>query len=117
MRKIDTLKKNYEFNNVLKSGQYYVRKHIIVYIKPNKKNKNFIGIAINTHICGAVGRNRIKRLIRESFYSVKNNLKQGYDIVFLWNKKTPIEYNCFFDIKEEIITSFEEAKILEKKVI
>lgn len=115
MRKIKTLKKNYEFNNVLKKGKYYIKKHIIVYIKQNKKNDNIIGIAVNTHLCNAVGRNRIKRIIRENYYSIKSNLKIGYDIVFLWNKKTEVDYNCFFEIKQEMIECFQEAQLLEKK--
>ena len=32
MKRIYTLKKNYEFKNVLKKGQYFVRKHVIIYI-------------------------------------------------------------------------------------
>ena len=63
MRKIDTLKKNYEFSNVLKKGEYFVKKHVTVYIEKNKINKNVIGIAVNTKTFGAVRRNHIKRLI------------------------------------------------------
>lgn len=114
MRKIITLKKNYEFNNVLKSGKYFVRKHVIVYIKPNKKKENVIGIAINNKLCSAVKRNRIKRIIRECFYSVKPKLKKGYDIVFLWNKKTEIDLNCFYDVKYEITNIFKEANLIEE---
>ena len=42
MKKIDTLKKNYEFKNVLTKGKFYSGKQIICYISKNKKNKNFI---------------------------------------------------------------------------
>ena len=115
MRKIKTLKKNYEFNNVLKQGKYYIKKHLIIYIKPNKLNYNVFGIAINTHLCNAVGRNRLKRIIRENFYLLKDDLKKGYDIVFLWNKKTMIDYNCFYEIKQEMKECFTEAQLLEKK--
>ena len=114
MKKIITLKKNYEFNNVLKNGKYFVRKHVIVYIKPNKKEENVIGIAISTKLCSAVRRNRIKRIIRESFYNIKPKMKKGYDIVFLWNKKTEINLNCFHNVNYEIIDIFKEANIIEK---
>ena len=33
MRKINTLKKNYEFKNVIKKGKYFVGKHIIIYLE------------------------------------------------------------------------------------
>lgn len=114
MRKVNTLKKNYEFKNVLKKGKYFVKKHVIVYINKNNKNKNVIGIAVNTKLCNAVKRNHIKRIIREAFYREEKKLKQGYDIVFLWNKKEPVQNINFHDIHNEIIQIFEEAKIIEK---
>ena len=88
MRKIKTLKKNYEFKNVLTKGKFYIGKQISIYVLKNNKKINVIGIAVSTKECGAVIRNRIKRLIRENYRIIKNELKQGYDIVFLWNKKT-----------------------------
>ena len=83
MRKIKTLKKNYEFKNVLSKGKFFVGKQVSVYVLKNRKNINVIGIAVATKKCGAVLRNRIKRLIRENYRILKNDLKQGYDIVFL----------------------------------
>ena len=110
MKKINTLKKNYEFSNVIKRGNYHVKKQIIVYITKNNKNKNIIGIAISTKLCNAVNRNKIKRIIRESYYREMKKIKQGYNIVFLWNKKEPIENICFQEVHKEIEEIFKETK-------
>ena len=114
MRKVNTLKKNYEFKNVLHRGKYFVRKHIIIYIEKNNKNKNVIGIAINTKLCNAVKRNHIKRLVRESFYIENRKIKQGFNIVFLWNKKESVNDINFHQIHQEIKEIFKEAKIIEE---
>lgn len=53
MKSILTLKKNYEFKNVLDKGKAYYGNQIIVYINKNKKEKNILGIAINTKLCKA----------------------------------------------------------------
>ena len=115
MRKIKTLKKNYEFKNVLDKGKVYYGNQIIVYINKNKKEKNILGIAINTKLCKANKRNKLKRLIRENYRLVNKFLKQGYNIVFLWNKKTDIKQADYFIIKKDMDNIFKKAKMLKNE--
>ena len=100
MRKIETLKKNYEFKYVLSKGNFYRGKFITVYIKENKSNKILIGIAVNTKLGKAVKRNNAKRLIRENYRLLKNDLKTGNNIIFLWNKNMDLNTANFFEIKK-----------------
>lgn len=112
MKKIKTLKKNYEFKNVLSKGKFFVGKYVIIYIKNNKKSENYVGIAVGTKAAKAVKRNRIKRLIRESYRLNKNNLKKGNDIVFLWNKNADFHKINFNIINTEIISLLNKAKMV-----
>lgn len=113
MRKLNTLKKNYEFKRVLNNGQYYYGKYIQFFIVKNKKDLNRMGIAISSKIAGAVERNKIKRLIRENYrILIRNNILKGYDFVFIWNKnKNPKEAN-YYDIKNDIENIFKRTGIL-----
>ena len=111
MRKLNTLKKNYEFKNVLTRGKYYSGKNLDIYIKKNNKDRNFIGIAVSTKVGKAVKRNRIKRLIRENYRLQKEKLIKGYDIIFLWKKNKEIQYATFENIKRDMNKIFKEAKI------
>lgn len=112
MKKILTLKKNYEFRYTLNKGKVYYGNQIIVYINKNKSDNNILGIAINTKLGKAVIRNRVKRLIRENYQIINNHLSQGYNIVFLWNKKTNIKQADYFEIKKDMQNIFKKAKML-----
>ena len=112
MKKIKTLKKNYEFKNVLSKGKFFVGKYVTIYIKNNKKNENYVGIAVGTKVAKAVKRNKIKRLIRESYRLNKNNLKKGNDIVFLLNKNADFHKINFNIINTEIISLLNKAKMV-----
>lgn len=112
MRKIKTLKKNYEFQNVLSKGKFYIGKQITIYITRNKLDSNVIGIAISTKTCNAVKRNHIKRLIRENYRLMKNDLEVGNNIVFLWNKKDSVKNANFYIIREDMKNLLKKANLL-----
>ena len=114
MRKIDTLKKNYEFKNVLDKGKFYRGKYITIYINKNKKEKNIIGIAISKKLGKAVKRNRLKRIIRESYRLQKDNLIKGYNIVFIWNKQANILNNTYKEVNNDIINLFSRAGMINE---
>ena len=117
MKKIDTLKKNYEFKNVLNKGKFYRGKYVTIYINKNKEEKNKIGIAISKKIGKANKRNRLKRLIRESYRLQKDNLKKGYNIIFIWNKQADILNNTYKNVSEDIIKLFNKAGIINEENI
>ena len=112
MKKTEMLKKNYEFKNVLNRGKYYSGNYIEVFIKKNKKNINFLGIAISSKAGNAVERNHLKRLIRENYKNVEGQMQTGYDIVFLWKKKRDIRRACYCDIQADFEKILKKAKII-----
>ncbi len=106
-----TIKKNYEFKRTLDKGKFYGSNTIQIFIKQNNKKINRIGIAISTKVGKAVKRNRIKRLIREVYRDNNKSIKQGYDFVVLWNKKTAIEEANYYNIKDSMKKILERAEL------
>lgn len=107
MRKTITLKKNFEFKNVFSKGKWIHGKYLVLYYKENKLEYNRIGVAVSKKTGKSVIRNRIKRLLRESYRQYGENIKTGYDIILLWkNKDVTVGFNSVFnDFKQLILKS------------
>ena len=115
MKKTEMLKKNYEFKSVLTKGKFFAGKEIEIFIYKNSKKRNLLGIAIGTKNGKAFQRNRAKRLIRESYARLENQLLDGYSLVVLLRKNFDINKLTFNGVFEEMRDIFEDAKILKEE--
>ena len=111
-KKIETGEKNYEFRKVLSKGKYYSGKNIEAYVlENNKKDCNFLGLAISVKTAKAVKRNMIKRLLRENYKILENNIINGVSIVFLWKKGIDTKNALFNNIKDDMNYIFDKANL------
>ena len=115
MKKTTMLKKNYEFRTVLTRGKCFREKEIEIFVIKNNKKRNFLGIAIGTKNGKAFQRNRAKRIIRECYTRLENQLIDGNSIVILMNKNCSIEEITVAEVLKEIQKILENAKILKKE--
>ncbi len=113
MKKIKTLKMNYEFKNVFNKGKYYIGKQVILYDLKNKYDYNRLGIAISSKLCKAVKRNKIKRKIRAVYQILEKDTTKGHDLVFIWNKNENIENLSYDVIYNDIKKMFSKIGILK----
>lgn len=77
------LRKNAEFRAVYRRGKSFSNNLLVLYVYRNRKNFNRLGISVSKKVGKSVIRNRIKRLIKESFRLNCDNFKTGYDLVFI----------------------------------
>lgn len=78
-----SIKLNKDFQRTYKKGLYKAGRFLVVYARPNNLEFNRIGIATGKRFGNSVQRNRVKRLIRESYRLTEERYKKGYDIVFM----------------------------------
>ena len=115
MKKTTMLKKNYEFKTVLTKGKCFREKEIEMFILKNNKKRNFLGIAVSTKNGKAFQRNRAKRIIRECYTKLENDLTEGNSIVVLMNKNYNIQNITFNEVLNEMDKIFKIANISKRE--
>ncbi|WP_094550027.1 ribonuclease P protein component [Petroclostridium xylanilyticum] len=83
MQKTVSLTENRQFKRIYDKGNSYANNLLVVYFLPNSSSEIRLGITVNKKLGKAVVRNRVKRLIKESYRLKEMYIKEGYDIVFV----------------------------------
>lgn len=76
MKKINIVKSNEDFNNIIKNGKLLKNKYYVIYYIDKKKDKYRVGISIPKKIGIAVVRNKIKRQLKNIIDNNKEKLKK-----------------------------------------
>lgn len=78
------------FKTIRDTGIRETRGPLTVWAIPNQLEHSRIGISIGRHAGIAARRNRIKRLLRESFRLMQHDLPRGYDLVIAVRAHSPL---------------------------
>jgi ribonuclease P protein component len=84
-RKRRRLSRSGEFERVYREGRSHASRHLVVYAFPRADDEEDprLGISVGRKLGGAVERNRIKRLLRDAFWSTAGELTPGHDFVIV----------------------------------
>ena len=110
--KIEKLRKNSEFRAVYRRGRSFSNSILVLYVFKNYKNKdiNRLGISVSKKVGCSVVRNRVKRLIRESYRLNKHEFKTGYDFIFI--ARTTINGSSYLEVEKCLIGLLNKFKLV-----
>ena len=82
----EILNNNRDFLALYKKGRFKASEYSVIYVKPNGRPYNRLGITAGKKIGNAVKRNRAKRLIRLAYSQCEIQIPVGIDIVIVARK-------------------------------
>ena len=105
MKKINIVKKNLEFNEIIKKGKKYYSDLFFVYILKNSFSYNRFGISVSKKVGNAVIRNKYKRRIKNIIDNTPISFNV-YDVVIISRPK--LKFSEYSDIENNIIKLMNE---------
>ncbi len=110
MQDPEKLKKRWEFQRAYQKGRKYWNRYFVIYVLHTRSNDIRLGITASKKVGKSVQRNRVKRVIRESFRQLRPRIKTGYDIVVVG--RTPACRLTCQEAQDELAVLFQKASIL-----
>ena len=85
---------NRDFRRLYARGKSYVTPVVVLYVRRTRGTQIRLGITTSKKIGNAVQRNRSRRVIREAFRSLQNEVKPGTELILVARGKKPCAKNC-----------------------
>ena len=79
-----------EFSAVFDAGIKSAKGPLLVFARPNGADQPRLGMSVSRKVGTAPRRNRIKRMLRESFRLMQHDLPAGYDFVVVVRPHEPL---------------------------
>jgi ribonuclease P protein component len=80
------LSRSGEFDRVYREGSSHATRYLVLYSFPRRDEEREevrLGVSVNRKVGGAVERNRVKRALREAFWSLCDRLPDRHDFVIV----------------------------------
>ena len=110
----ENLKRRQEFTDLYQRGYRYSNALLVLRVIRTGEDKQGLGLAVSKKIGGAVVRNRIKRLLRETIRQESEELVSGVNLLFIARKG--METATYKDVQAAVKELFKRARLYKATV-
>ena len=104
LRARDRVRKRFEFRRVRDLGRRVHTKSFLVLVSaPAASQPSRLGITVTRQVAGSVGRNRIKRLLREVFRQDRAIFPASSDVVVVAKRARSVQ--SYWEVRDEMIAA------------
>ena len=104
------LKKKKDFQAVYSRGKSYANRFLVLYVFRSNGFQGKVGFAAGKKLGNAVKRNRVKRLLRESYRMNQGAIKDGVSLLFV-GRKAAVDAGCQ-DLEKAFLALAKKAGIM-----
>jgi len=111
MKKINILKKNEDFNRIIKNNKPYKSKYFFIYLEWTSDSIYHFGLSVSKKIGNAVVRNKYKRRIKDIID--EKDYKNDFNCIIILRKE--VLNLSFSEFKDSLLESFKKLNITKEK--
>lgn len=111
VKKINTLKKNMDFERIIHNNKAFKYKDYVIYIERNNEKSYHFGICVSKKIGNAVTRNKYRRRIKNIID--KNVYQNGFNCIIILGKG--ILARSYSEMEKNLMGAFNKLNIIKER--